>query len=319
MEHNSSNALPFRHISHATQEAINTIDERRNGNHSFLRTRWPKLNNAMMDGIEWNCIFTIGGISGSGKSAIADEMETSLFDLNPNEQFAVLSFNWEMVSSKRVIRKFSSKLGKSVKHILSSNNNKIDDHEMQEIGKAANQVWNYNIYYVDYPGTPADVYATFHAFKKWAKDELNITKFVIFLDHTILTKGATGGNQTGVLAELQNVFVTIKKEGAESKEFSSIIVQLSQLNRDIEKQDRIMSIEGHFPKRSDIFGGDSVYQASDYVMITHRPEILYLQTYGPQDWPVEGMIYWHLIKSREGESCILAMINNLKVNRVDEA
>jgi replicative DNA helicase len=318
MEQNSHNPLPYRHISQATQEAIDTIDARRKGLHVSLKTRWGKFNDAMMGGIEWNCLFSLGGVSGSGKSSIADELETALIDLNPHEKFAVLSFNWEMVSSRRVIRKFSSKMERSVKQLLSADNNTINADEMREIGEHAGVVYKYPIYYVDAPGSPDEVYETFIQFKNQMAKE-GVTKIVIFLDHTILTRGASGQKQNAVLADLQNVFVRIKKQGAESKEWSSIIIQLTQLNREIEKQDRVMSLEGHFPKRSDIFGGDSVYQASDYVMISHRPELLYIAEYGPKAWPTEGFLYWHLIKSRDGEPKILQMINNLKYNRVDEA
>ena len=312
-----SNSLSYRHISQAAQEAVNLMHGRMTGSIKFLITRWPKLNKAWMKGIEWNCIITIGGISGSGKSSIADELETSLIDLNPHEKFAVLSFNWEMVSSRRVVRKISSKLNLSVKELLSADDDKIlSKGEFSAAVVAAETVNNYPIYYVDTPGTPEEVLATFEKFRR---DHPEIKKFLIMLDHTIMTKGRQGEKQNTMLEGLQRVFVHIKKYGAETQEYDSIIVQLSQLNRGIESTDRTMSPEGHYPKRSDLFGGDSVYQSSDYVLISHRPELLYIPAYGPQGLPVDGYIYWHLIKLRDGEPTILQMKNNLKHNKVDEA
>jgi replicative DNA helicase len=311
-----SNSLGFRHISQAAQEAVEIVHGRKNGTIQLLQTRWAKLNDSLMKGIEWNCIFTIGGISGSGKSSIADELETSLIDLNPHEDFVVLSFNWEMVSSRRVLRKISSKVNMSVKQLFSADNNVVTTDQFNTVVKAANQVYAYPIYYVDTPGTPQDVLDTFFTFRKQFPDK---KKFVIFLDHTILTKGRQSQKQNDLLSELQSVFLYIKKYGAETGDYSSIIFQLSQLNREIETQDRIMSLEGQYPRRSDIFGGDAVYQTSDYVLITHCPEKLYIQQYGPQGLPTEGYLYWHIIKNRDGDLSILQMINNLKYNKVDES
>jgi uridine kinase len=49
-----------------------------------------------MGGIEPNVIISIAGISGSGKSSLANSLETDLIDLNPTEDIVVLSFNFEI-------------------------------------------------------------------------------------------------------------------------------------------------------------------------------------------------------------------------------
>lgn len=316
------NYLSFRHISHPAIEAVDMIDRKRLGLDTSLKTPWAKLNNALMGGIEWNTIFTLGGISGSGKSAIQDEMETGFFELNPNEtDMAVISFNFEMLSSRRVIRKLSKKMNMTVQQLFSADpatlsKAQIDEQTMQLIKHHAQGFHKFPIYYVDTPGTPGEITATFEYLRK---DYLKqYKKFIILLDHTILTRRKNGEKENEMLGELQREFVFIKKQGAEKKLYDSIIIQTSQLNRDIEKTERIMSPSGQYPIRSDIFGGDAVYQASDYVMISHRPELLYIDQYGPEAWPVENKIYWHILKNRDGSPEILQMINNLQYNRVDE-
>jgi replicative DNA helicase len=102
MEQTSNKTLPIKHISHPTDEIVNYIDNRRKGIARSLRTRWMKFNATMMGGIEPNTITTVAGISGSGKSAFVNTLETDLFDLNPNLDFIVLSFSFEMLSSKQV-------------------------------------------------------------------------------------------------------------------------------------------------------------------------------------------------------------------------
>ena len=72
MEQISSNILPFRHISVATKEAVEYIKKRKNHEIESLKTRWNKFNRCCMGGIEPNTIYTIVGISGSGKSSFVN-------------------------------------------------------------------------------------------------------------------------------------------------------------------------------------------------------------------------------------------------------
>lgn len=62
----NNKTLTYRHISHASDEIIKYIEERRSGNIKSIKTRWDKFNDQTMGGIEPNTIYTIAGISGSG-------------------------------------------------------------------------------------------------------------------------------------------------------------------------------------------------------------------------------------------------------------
>ena len=104
-----SKTLPFRKIEEPSKEIIKYITDRRDGIVRSLKTRWPKFNVQCMGGIEPNAIYTVAGISGSGKSSFANSLETDLFDRNPEINFVVLSFNFEMLSSRQVGRKLSYK------------------------------------------------------------------------------------------------------------------------------------------------------------------------------------------------------------------
>ena len=90
--------LPWRHISKASNAALRYIDGRRKGEIKSLITPWKKFNRISMGGIEWQTITTIAGMSGSGKTAILGQLETGLKDLNQTDDFAILSFNFEMLS-----------------------------------------------------------------------------------------------------------------------------------------------------------------------------------------------------------------------------
>ena len=74
MEQNLSNII--RPMSVVAQEAINYIAGRRNKEIISLKTRWEKFNRQCMGGIEPNTVYTIAGISGSGKSSFANLIQT---------------------------------------------------------------------------------------------------------------------------------------------------------------------------------------------------------------------------------------------------
>tara|TARA_R110000787_G_scaffold21504_1_gene63533 strand:+ start:5773 stop:6774 length:1002 start_codon:yes stop_codon:yes gene_type:complete len=322
MEENSfSQELQYKRIDQASGEILEYMDDRRKGLVKSLATRWNKLNDSIMGGLEWGTIVTIGGMSGSGKSSIANELETSLFDHNTDQTFSVLSFNFEMLAMKQVGRKISAKMQKTVSELYSSAEPlpETDFDVATEIVKK--DISQYDIYYVDVPGTVEQIYNTimkFHEQQLKLKGEKYGT--VVFLDHTLLTKGRSGQQERQLLSELYRMFMFIKKK------INCIVIALSQLNREIERAERLSNPMLHYPMKKDIFGSDSVFHGSDNVLISHKPYMLNLQTYGPNNLPIlnpmnpkQAMLYWHLIKNREGESgLVLGMLDNLKHNRVDE-
>lgn len=100
MEQKSYNTLPFKHISQATDEIIDYIVKRKDHEIDSLKTRWTKFNNLCMGGIEPNAIYTISGISGSGKSSFVNTLESDIIDLNRDRELVVLSNSyrdWEVV------------------------------------------------------------------------------------------------------------------------------------------------------------------------------------------------------------------------------
>ena len=266
MVQNSSKVLPYRVIKDPTDEIIKYITDRRIGVVKSLKTRWPKFNIQCMGGIEPNAIYTIAGISGSGKSSFANSLETDLFDQNPETEFVVLSFNFEMLASRQVGRKLSYKLSKTTQELYSAGTGKLSDADYDNMLKAAKVIERYPIYYVDIPGTVQQVRNTILHFMELPE---NKDKWlIIFLDHTLLTKGRSGGSEREILSDLQHMFMEVKKYG------SNTIIQLSQLNREIESTDRIGKPNMHYPIRRDIFGSEAIFQASDYLFVLHRPELL---------------------------------------------
>lgn len=309
MEQMSSKTLSFRHISTATNEAVEYIRKRKNHEIQSLRTRWNKFNKSCMGGIEPNTIYTIVGISGSGKSSFVNTLETDLIDLNSNQDVIVLNFSFEMLSSRQVGRKISSKLRQTTAELYSAKNELTDDL-LDRVEQTSQQIKSYPIYYVDTPGTVEDIASTINYFYETkAKDK----KFVIILDHTLLVEGQNHESALQVISELQKLFIKVKKLP------NTTIIQLSQMNRNIENPERINNPSMHYPMRSDISSADTIFHASDYVICIHRPELLNIQQYGPNRLLVKNKVYLHILKNRDaGECTILEFDNDLKYNNLIE-
>ena len=304
------NSFKIRPISEVAQEAVNYIAGRRDHDIVSLKTRWEKFNRQCMGGIEPNIVMTIAGISGSGKSSFANLIQTDLIDLNPEEDIIVLTFSLEMVGFRQVGRTLSNKLRKTTSTLYSSEMS-LDDETFRKVITVSNQLKKYPIYFVDDPGTPMQVDQIIRSFyNQYVKGTGK--HFVVIYDHALLTKQV--GSVIETISELERVFIQIKK-----LPFTSVI-QIAQMNRNIEASERINNPSSHYPMRSDLSSSDAIFQASDYVLVLHRPEILNIQEYGPNRLPTNNKVYIHMLKNRDaGKPCILEFENDLMYNNLIES
>lgn len=295
--------LSFKRIDEVTKETLQYIDDRRKHRIVSLKTRWSKLNRVCF--FEPNMIYTVAGISGAGKSAFVNLLTNDFIDYNSDQEIVILNFSFEMLSYRNVGRLISNKL-KVTTNDLYSNEKDISDLDYTQIENTAKSLNKRSIYYIDTPLTVTDMEEAITYFH----DKIARGKWlIVVLDHTLLVEGQS---ERGTLVDLQKMFIRMKKLSNTS------IIQISQMNRNIETPDRINNPVTHFPMRSDLSASDAIFQASDYVIIIHRPEILNLQFYGVNRLPTKNKIYLHLLKVREGEPCILIFENELKYGNLIE-
>ena len=303
------NLYDVRPMSVVAQEAINYIKGRREHNIVSLKTKWVKFNKQCMGGIEPNTVYTIAGISGSGKSSWLNQMTTDLIDLNPSEEIIILNFSLEMVGFRQVGRTLSNKLRRTTSTLYSSETD-LDDETFRKVVAVSNKLKEYPIYFVDKPTTPMQAEQIIQSFyNKYVKGTNK--HFVITYDHTLLTKQT--GTVLETISELERIFIQVKKLPMTS------VIQIAQMNRNIEASERINNPTSHYPMRSDLSSSDAIFQASDYVLVIHRPEILNISEYGPNHLPTSNKIYIHVLKNRDaGKPCILEFENDLAFNNLIE-
>lgn len=328
----SSNVLEYRHISHAANQALEYIDGRRKGTIKSLKTSHEKLNQQTLGGFEWNKIVTLAGLSGSGKSMILEQWKRDFVDLNPEQDFEILSFEFEMLGRDQVARSISGKMNLTTKELFSGNNNKISDDQFKQIQNVVNSsIIKYPIYYIDELGDVDQVRETIMSFVKDKQIFEKNKSLVVTLDHVLLIKEKRSDEELKKIKQLYDMCIELKKLFDHHNQ-KILFILLSQLNRDIEKnENRILNNKLHYPQKTDLFGSSHIFFSSDIVIVSHRPaKIPGINWYGlpfgdayPKGLPTKcpenpdrDMIYWHVLKNRGDDDAILMMLEDFRNSKV---
>ena len=165
-EYYKSFPLLYKNIDSHANEIGDYIDNRRKRINKSLKTRWNKFNTLCMGGIESNSIYTIAGISGSGKSSFINSLESDLFELNKDVDFVVLNFTFEMMGSRNVGRKLSYKLKKTTSELYSGGDKPLAEQDYVNVQSELNKIKQLPIYYVDTPGTVPQIRDTIMKFSE---------------------------------------------------------------------------------------------------------------------------------------------------------
>lgn len=332
MENQLVKTLTFEHYSTKIEKAKKFIRDRMDGKAPSLKTHKHKLNDALFEGLEWNRIITIAGLSGSGKSTMLSEIKRDIVDCNSNQKFEILSFEMEMLGVDQVARDISSKVEKSTKELYSAGS-KLSESEYKQVVDTADKMKYYPIYIVDEIGTVLDIVQTILNFVQTNQLVETGKGIVCTFDHTLLVKGVVGEEaEKAIIDKLYKSLIALKKY-FETIGLKCIFIVLSQLNREIEKSERVTNPMLQYPTKNDLFASSAAYYCSDYVIVTHKPAVIEglgvyygpprpdypygLPVFSPKD-PQQAMIYWHILKSRFSVSQILMMVDDFKHSRILE-
>ncbi len=325
----SYNKLEVRSISDVADDTFKFIKDRKDGKAPSLKVKSAKVNKTFLNGFDWGRILTVAGLSGSGKSTLVRQWVREM--LSENEQdFEVLSFQFEMLGVDEVARDLTSALNVSVKELYSADK-PISEELQKKIDEVLENIKKLPISIVDISGGVSeirDTILTFVATKIKGTDK----GLVVTIDHTLLVKKEDRQDDKAVIDELMFMLVSLKKVLA-THGIKVLFIVISQLNRNIESPERVNNPKLHFPNKNDLFGASSIYNGSDYVIIAHKPCSIDgisnwygppskrwrngLPVYNPSD-PSQPLIYLHVIKERFGHPSIIAMADDLKFGRISE-
>ena len=331
MGRGSYNKLIIKSSAEVARETKTFIENRRNGREKSLKVRSNKVNKTFMNGIDWNRIITIAGISGSGKSTIARQWVKEMLALNTDQEFDVLSFQFEMLGVDEVARDLSSITNIPIKKLYSAEG-QLNNAEVDKISTLLADMEKLPISVVDNIGTVDEIHDTIIYYVNNNSLAERNRGLVITLDHTLLVKAGEYKDEKGTIDQLMHMRVGLKKHLANNG-VKSIFIILSQLNRNIESTERVINSNLHYPNKNDLFGASSVYYSSDYVIIIHRPCLIdgLGNWYGPKrpgfreglpvfnpENPDQPMVYLHVIKERFGNNRIISMVDELSFGRISE-
>ena len=297
----------------AFNEALKYMLDRQSGKEKSIYTPWPKFNDAVTDGLEWNTLTVIGGRPGSGKTLIKDQIIRESFVLNPEDEFRVLEFSFEMVGRTSAIREFSSLTGRTYKELCSAGSILSTD--------TFNKCHLYAKDRIKYPVDIIQVPMTVNQMREQVDMYMNENKgmkTIITLDHTLLVKRAPyQNNRLDMLFELGEFFTEVKRK------YPCMFICLSQLNRNIDNPERATNGKyGNYVLESDIFGSDAMLQHADTLIGLNRPAKQKIRLYGPDRFIIEDdrTLVMHFLKARNGDarmSFFKAKFEKMEIGEMD--
>jgi replicative DNA helicase len=312
-------ALPWKSRREGYISALKFMKGRMEGKIHTYRTPWEKLNDAGVEGIEWNSLVVIGGRPGTGKTLIKDQIIREGFKLNRGQNIKVLEFTLEMVSEKARLREFTSVAKKSYRYLSNADKKEEGPLKVEDFEKCKAYAIEASKYPVDEVETPPSIEqfeATISSYLETnavIEDGVKIYgNTIVTLDHSILIKGS---NKQELLYQLGETCTKLKRK------YPIIFIILSQLNRSVEAPERNEDGKyGNYILESDLFGADALLQHADLVIGINRPAMKFIKYYGPDRYIIEddSVLVFHFIKCRNGDTRMSFFRAKYKTMEIEE-
>jgi replicative DNA helicase len=308
---------PWKNQSHAYSEALKYVYRRKEGTITSFKTPWGPMNEAAVNGLEWNSLTVLGGRPGTGKTLIKDQIIRESFKNNKGHHIRVLEFQFEMVARASKVREYCSVLGKPYKYVCSAyEKEKLSKEDFAKLHKHSKLMCDADKFPVDIVEKPCTVpmfktiigqYMEAHATLTDDVDkdgnQIKIKQYVdtvVTLDHSLLLKTTKEEkSKTDMLYNLGECITEIKRI------YPIAFIVLSQLGRHVESPERNENGKyGNYILETDIFGGDALMQHADMVIGINRPLMKNIKYYGPTKILIddESVLVWHFLKCRSGDT-----------------
>lgn len=304
----------------AVEKAKNLIIREREGKQLGLKVRWEKVNRSNRKYFRFKQVYLLAGLSGSGKSYLANEIMNDFLDVKGlNKDFVgkplILYFCYEMPAEDEVIRSLGSKIKISYNRILSAewdtesqDYNEMTAQELDLAFEVLDGIAGRPLYFFETAGNLWEMEATCHHYKKLHPDR----DLIVMLDHTLLSEKLVEKTDIDLMANTGKTVMRIKKS------LSAMVIMLGQLNNNIENYVRISDPLGHYPIKSDIYAMAQLYNACDTVIVVHQPANLKIVYYGVEKYPTKDLIHWLVLKARFGKTGSVWLENRLDEGTIVE-
>lgn len=310
---NSDKLEPLEIITseEAVRQAMELVEEGRNPNPNYLVTRWKGVNRALSGGFRFAEIYIIAGGSGVGKSYFLNQLVWSFLSKKLNGRFAkpfkILYFSFEMRAAAEMLRTTSTITGMKYANIISGGEeNKLTDEGYEKVKAAMNILKHPDLMYVESTGNVYQMYKTVERVKTAYPDH----EIVVACDHSLLPDYFKEKSEVELIGNVSKLALKLKKK------LKCMVIFLAQLNDKIEEPHRIRDEHLHYPTKTDVHGGKSIYHAGDTVIALHSPEILGIELYGPKQFPTIGLIAAHFLKVRNGNPGLTRLKNMLDQGKI---
>ena len=312
-------ALPWKSRREGYISALKYMKGRMEGTIKTYRTPWDKVNEAGVDGIEWNSLVVIGGRPGTGKTLIKDQIIREGFKLNKGQNIKVLEFTLEMVSEKSRLREFTSVAKKSYRYLCNADKKEDGPLSPTDFEKCKTYAIEASKLPVDEVETPPSVEEFEATVTKYMESNAVVEdgvkiycNTVITLDHSILIKGS---NKHELLYLLGETCTKLKRK------YPIIFIILSQLGRQVESPERNEDGKyGNYILETDLFGADALLQHADLVIGINRPKMKFITYYGPDRYIIadDSVLVFHFIKCRNGDTRMSFFKAKYKTMEIEE-
>ena len=287
----------------AYEKAIDKVHSRMTGTENALKTCWTRTNTILGGGLQKGMQYVVAARPGVGKSAYTNILVKSLFDLNPNEKFICLYFNFEMPSYSQVLRNVSSAMKVSVNDLLSAAK-PLEEEKFGVLVDYKRILGRYPIFFID---TQVSVNKIYRIIEKFQVENPYHTIINVF-DHTRLALSEKGEEEQAMINKMSKMGVYIKNT------MGCINILISQLNRNIESTDRAKSF--YEPELSDLWMASAIEQDANAIVLLHRPEMYHIPVY--HQLPTKNLIAAHWKKNRDGDLGLIPMRHELAYNYIEE-
>ena len=276
----------FQQIDKAVSQSIKVVKDAMLGKRDVIPTKWPRLNNNLLGGLQKGKLYVIAGRPGVGKSAFSNQMIFDVLDVNTHVNMVVLYWTFEMPGYQQIMRSASKDMQKRLGDLYSLHN-PLSDADFNRYAANASKYKRYEIYFNNHPRNMEFIIQANERIFIAYPDKTIINVF----DHSRLIRGSAE-------TELQRLNVVSKGCMFMQSRMGAINILLSQLNRNIEQEHRAKN--QYQPLLTDLFGGDSIGQDAHVVMILNRPHDLYGITGTYCDENPIGLLACHVEKNRDG-------------------